>query len=111
MSQLVAQCRKLNDTLRRCEIDAEVGCSRFLFWHKVFIRYPDGTVNRYTNRSETRLSLYLIGEVQYLIRQKRDENQSETDRKMHDLYIRVQQALCDQDREKLDERSQQCLIA
>lgn len=111
MGQLVAQCRKLNDALRKCDINAKVGCQRIFFSHKAFIRYPDGTVNQYSDRSETVLSLYLIEEVQYLIRQKRDENQAETDRKMHDLYIKVQQALCDQDREKLDERSQQCLIA
>jgi len=111
MGQLVAQCRKLNDALRKCDINAEVGCKKTFFSYKAFITYPDGTVNQYTNRSETRLSLYLIEEVQHLIRQKRDENQAETDRKMHDLYVKVQQALCNQDREKLDERSQQCLIA
>ena len=111
MGQLVAQCRKLNDALRKCDINAKVGCQRVFLSHKAFITYPDGTMNYYTDGSETRLSLYLIEEVQHLIRQKRNEILADTERRMNDLLAKIEKALCDQDREKLDERSQQCLTA
>lgn len=107
MGILVAECRKFNDMFRRCDIDAEVGCSRFLFRHKAFIRYPDGTVNRYNGSSEIRLALYLLEEVRYLIRQ----NDYELERRRSRLIADIHSALCDQDREKPEERSQQCLNA